>query len=150
MVTDSHQRASLRWFPRLNRHIMQEPDTGVRYTRAPLGTALVTLLFDRERHLDLAVSHGMAINLEAKDLAEKFRAGTFPQPGWEEAARQSALEGRRDLLRALRHSLFWLAGITALALTVLWGAGNLSPDLPIAWHKVLGGTGVPDRVVGTL
>jgi hypothetical protein len=84
---------------------MQQRETGSDwYKRAPLWTALVVLLFDEEKYLDFAVSHGMAVNLEARDLAEKFRAGTFPPPGWEEAARHDAREGRLDLLRALRHS----------------------------------------------
>ena len=111
------------------------------YKRAPHWASVGVFFFNKQKYLDLAVSHGMAINLEAPDLAKKFHDGTFPPPGWEKRDRADASNGRSDLLRALRHSLYAMSIVTALALTVLWVAGKVNFDFPIAWPKVFGGTG---------
>jgi hypothetical protein len=115
---------------------MQRP-----FERAPLWPALIALFFNEEKYLDLAMSHGMAVDLEAADLAAKYKAGTFPKPGWEEDARVLARQGREELLSAFRSSLVVLVAITFLAIASLSIAGNISPDLPVAWAKVFSAVG---------
>ena len=121
---------------------MQQPSsTQGPFERAPLWPALIALFLNEEKYLNLAISHGMAVNLEATDLAAKYKAGAFPSPGWEKDARALARQGREELLTAFRSAFAALVATTFLAIASLWIAGNISPNLPVAWAKVLSAAG---------
>lgn len=111
------------------------------FKRAPLWPALIALFFREEKYLNLAISHGIAVNLEAAHQAAAYKVGTFPPSGWEQNARVVARQGREELLSAFCSSFAALAATTFLAIASLWIAGNISPNLPVAWAKVLSAAG---------
>ena len=85
----------------------------------------------------MAVSHGMAINLEANDLRRAFDGGRYPEFGWEVEARRSADEHARALRAGLGSALaitvaFALAGVVLAAFL-----GKIHPALPPDWGKVM-------------
>lgn len=102
---------------------------------------MFALLFNEEKYLAMALSHGMAMNLEAPDLAELHRAGTFPKAGWEQEATQYARQGMEEIRSALASSFATLAGITVASVLALSIAGSISPYLPVSWAKVLSASG---------
>lgn len=85
----------------------------------------------------MAVSHGMAVNLEATDLRQAFDEGRFPSAGWEIGARLSADAHAKELRGGM-----WSALTTTLAFafagTILAAAlGKVHPGLPLDWGKTL-------------
>jgi len=79
----------------------------------------------------------MARNLTAADLAASYKAGTFPPPGWEQVARADARQGMEEIRTALWRAFATVTFTTFLAVALLWVAGNVSSNLPVAWGKVL-------------
>lgn len=107
------------------------------YARASKSKALLCLLFSHETYLDMAVSHVMAINLEASDLRQRFEEGSFPTPGWKAKARLSAdahaKELRGGMWSALKATMaFAMAGLMLAALL-----GKVHPALTLDWGKAL-------------
>lgn len=107
------------------------------FTRASSPKAFLCFLFRHETYLDMAVSHGLAINLEASDLRRAFDEGRFPSAGWEIEARLSADAHAKELGDGI-----WSALMTTLAFaiagTILAAAlGKVHPALPLDWGKIL-------------
>ena len=64
--------------------------------------ALRCLLFSYDQYLDMAVSHGMAVNLQASDIRQAFDEGRYPTPGWEVEARATADKHATELKAGMR------------------------------------------------
>jgi hypothetical protein len=107
------------------------------FARAPSLQALYCLLFRREKYLDMAVSHGMAINLESDDLRQLFDDGKYPRAGWETEARASADAHANELRAGLRSALITTIAFAFAGLLVAAFLGKVHPSLPWDWGKVL-------------
>lgn len=103
--------------------------------------AALAFLFVRKAYIRMAVSHGMAINLEARDLATAFKNGTYPEIGWESLAEAAARDFANALQRALAGTLVFSIGAAGFALSILFFYGRISFEFPLAIPKALGGVG---------
>jgi anti-sigma factor RsiW len=109
--------------------------------RAEARAASFAFLFARQRYLDLALQHNLAINIEAPDMRKMFERGDYPQPDWEGQARATAASHAGQLGSGLWTSLitaaiFLLAGLVAAAMF-----GELAPDLSFAPAKFISTVG---------
>lgn len=112
-------------------------DTRPSFKRVSPFLGAVTFLFNRRKYIDLAVHHGMAINLEAPDLLRCYQVGTFPKAGWESEAAEAARANAKRIDRAIWSSFgVTLACAIAAALAAAY-FGKLSPELPFSWSKAL-------------
>lgn len=107
------------------------------FSRAPLLSALKAFFVDEREYLRLALSHVMAVNLEAPDLMKKHQAGEYPIPGWEAEVEGYARQGLLELRAALRRSFMQLLLVVLLAAAVVWAAGGISISMPVSWPKLL-------------
>lgn len=112
-------------------------NTTASFARASSAKAFLCLLFRHEKYLDWAVSHGMAINLEAQDLRLAFDAGKFPPAGWEVDARLDAAVHAHELKRGLFSALATTLAFAAAGLALAAISGKVHPGLPWDWGKVL-------------
>lgn len=80
-------------------HVGYHP--AVTFTRANLYAATFAMIFSRDRYLDMAGRHNMAINLESSDCLTAHQAGQYPAVGWERELRMSSKAAVEDLLTAL-------------------------------------------------
>lgn len=111
------------------------------YIHATPWRSLVVLLLSRRAFIRRAVSHSMAVNLEAPDLRARHHDGTYPSPGWAASARQQASDATAELCRAVWWSFAILVLVSLAASGVLFLVGKLEPDLPISASKALGAVG---------
>jgi hypothetical protein len=107
------------------------------FAEAPRAKALCCLLFSYERYLDLAVSHGMAINLKANDLRRAYDEGRFPKPGWEVEARVGADNHAKELKVGMRSAFTTTVAFAVAGLVLAAILGKVHPDLPVDWGKVM-------------
>lgn len=108
-----------------------------QFSRARTSSAFFCLLFKYERYLEMAVSHGMAINLEAADLRRLFDQGRFPRVGWEVEARSNADAHAKELKAGLRSSLLTTLAFAAAGIALLLALGKIHPALPPDWGKAM-------------
>ena len=57
----------------------------------------LAFIFRKEKYLEMAVNHGMAINLRAPDIKAAFEAGSYPKPTWRDEALLSEREHYKEL-----------------------------------------------------
>lgn len=85
----------------------------------------------------MAVLHGMAINLEADDLRQKFDSGSYPTAGWEAEARTHADAHGRELKGGILSALITTIAFALTGLLMASAFGKVHPSLPLDWGKVL-------------
>lgn len=107
------------------------------FARASSSTAFLCLLFRHEAYLDMAVSHGMAINLEANDLRKAFDEGRFPSTGWEIVARSDADAHAKELRGGMWSALTTTLAFAVAGLMLATVLGKIHPALPLDWGKML-------------
>ena len=123
-------------------NVMQQLSAAIHnFRHADPWRALATLARSRSDYVALAMSHGMAVNLEKPDLRKLHTEGAFPRPGWEGEAREDATRAMHSLLSALLNSFLALTVVAIAAIVVLLLRGAIAPDLPVSWPKVLGTAG---------
>jgi hypothetical protein len=112
------------------------------YKRAKVPLAALDFVFARKRYLQLAVRHGMAINLEARDLRESYEKGQFPKEGWEKEALDGAAEAAMQVQGHLISSFLFILLGALVAVSIGIFVGSLSIQLPIDAAGVIafGGT----------
>lgn len=81
--------------------------------------------------------HGMAVNLEADDLRQKFDNGCYPTEGWETEARKSADAHAKELKDGIRSALTTTMAFALAGLLLAAALGKVHPSLPVDWGKVL-------------
>jgi hypothetical protein len=107
------------------------------FKRASPSGAFVCFLFRYDKYLDMAVEHGMALNLEAHDLRAAYEAGRFPSANWQEEARSTADESARELKQSMKSALKTTLVFAATGLIVAVLLGKVHPTNPVDWGKVL-------------
>ena len=85
----------------------------------------------------MAISHEMAITLEAKDIHAKYENGEYPQAGWDAEARENARKAANHLLFKLFKSLCWILAGAAVAIAVGFQSGTVHLFYPIDIAKCL-------------
>lgn len=109
----------------------------ISFERASCAKAFLCFLFKHNTYLDMAVSHRMAISLEASDLRRAFDEGKYPNFGWEAEARSSAAEHARELRRGMWSALMTTLTFAAVGLALAAVFGKVHPALPWDWSKLL-------------
>lgn len=99
------------------------------------------LVFNRQLLINTAVSHGMAVNLESKDILASYEAKKYPPPGWEIEAIANASHAIDKLSKALWSTFVAVLVVALLAIIIAYSAGILAPNLPIAVGKVTSAAG---------
>lgn len=107
------------------------------YKRANLLLATLCFLFVRKKYLSMAVSHGMAVKLEAADLRSAYEKGDWPKEDWEQEAMEVAEKAANHIQSKLVDSFIWVALGAAVAIGIGYGAGSLSITCPISHSKVV-------------
>ena len=79
----------------------------MKYKQANLFKAPIVLLFSKNKYIEMAIYHNMAINLKAKDLNEMFLRGEYPAEGWEVSYKKIAEQKRKHLINKLCVSFCW-------------------------------------------
>jgi hypothetical protein len=125
-------------------------NTAASFARASSVKALLCFFIKPETYLDMAVSHEMAIHLEASDLRRSFDDGKFPSAGWEFDARLSAATHARELRRGMCSALTTTIAFAAVGLALAAILGKVHPALPLDWGKLLGVVGGLLAAWGTL
>jgi hypothetical protein len=108
----------------------QEP----RLTSSSKG--LLSLLAGRERYLNVAVEHGLAVDLEKKQFKDAFTAGTYPSSVQLGSTRAYCSLGIEQVIKDLGHALLWTVGALAIGLIVAALCGSISFTLPPSPSKI--------------
>jgi len=88
------------------------------YKRANIAKALVYFLFARRKYIELAITHSMALNLEAPDLRKKFEEGTFPPEDWEANYSAETEKAANQVHHGLWTSFLWVLTVFIIALGI--------------------------------
>lgn len=107
------------------------------FARASAAKAFICFLFRHQTYLDMAVSHGMAINLEARDLRRAFEEGKFPSAGWEADARVSAAKHAQELRKGMLSALISTIAFASVGLVLAAVLGKVHPTLPLDFGKLM-------------
>ena len=107
------------------------------FQRAKSTTAFLCFLFNRKAYLDMAVSHEMAVNLEASDLRRAFEAGNFPNSAWEAEARLRVADSANELMQGMKSALTSTVVFAALGIALAAMFGKIDPTLPLDYGKFL-------------
>jgi hypothetical protein len=76
------------------------------FRKANLFLGLLAFMVWKEKYLEMAVNHNMAINLEASDLKKQFEAGKFPPPNWNKEYLSNAQMQYKVLSKSIYGSFF--------------------------------------------
>jgi hypothetical protein len=101
------------------------------FKRANVPLAAVYLFFARKRYLELAIYHGMAINLEAPDLRASYEKGMFPKKGWEISFLADVSADAVRLQKSMVSSFLLISVGAFLAAAFGLLSGNLNFQLPL-------------------
>ena len=85
----------------------------------------------------MAVSHDMALNLEASDLRKVFDEGRFPNPRWEKETRSAVDQRAQELKNGMLSALITTFILAAIGLSLTAIFGKVHPALPLDWGKIL-------------
>ena len=107
------------------------------FQRAKVPLAALYFIFARKRFLQLAVWHGMAINLEAPDLRAHFEKGDYPKKGWEIAELQDAAADAKRIQKSLVSSFLLIALGAAFAVAIGLLGGSLEIERSLNAVNVL-------------
>ena len=99
----------------------------MKYKQANLFNAPIVLLFSKNKYIEMAIYHNMAINLKAKDLNEMFLRGEYPAEGWEVSYKKIAEQKRKHLINKLCVSFCWILVASFLAIVFGFFTCNLFP-----------------------
>ena len=104
----------------------------------------------RRAHLDHAISHNLAAELTSPQMAEGFRHGRWPPPGWQAQATADATERflrlRKDIVYCALAALF----VLVLAVIVAASFGRIDTALPVDQGKVVSSFGATVAAWGAL
>lgn len=103
--------------------------------------AAAAILFSRERYLELAIEHNLAINIRAADMRALFDRGEYPKTGWEQEERNSAAAHAEQLVSGLRASFLTSLGFLLMGLLAAAALGKVAPSLPFSEAKILSTVG---------
>lgn len=107
------------------------------YQRANIFKAVIYFLFSRKRYIDLAVDHGMALNLEAKDqLKRAEEGGESVLKGWEENYRSGYINMTMTIRKALWEALAFIMLVAFIAVLVGINFGKISSSLSIDYMRI--------------
>jgi hypothetical protein len=107
------------------------------FARAAPGKALFCFVFRYQTYLDMAVEHGMAVNLARPDLRRAYEVGTFPAADWRAEARRIADENANNLKRSMQSALLTTIAFVAVGFVMAVLLGKVNPSLPRDWGKIL-------------
>ena len=85
----------------------------------------------------MAVSHGMAINLESSDLRRAFDEGKFPRADWRTEARLTAAGHAKELRGGIWTALITTSAFAIAGLVLAAMLGKVHPGFPMDWGKLL-------------
>jgi hypothetical protein len=100
--------------------------------------AAIAVVFRPSAYVRLGLTHELAVNLQAKDLAAAYGRGEFPAQGWQAEARQRIHEQGCLVRSGLFASFAVTVAFLAVGLAIAALAGTVSVALPVAPGKVLG------------
>ena len=103
------------------------------------------LVFSKAKFLEIAVSHGMAVNLEDMDQAKRaHERGIELLVRWEETYRTDYSEMQQAISAALWSSFWIILSVMLAACLIGYYSGRIGPALPIDIPKAIAfvGTGL--------
>ncbi len=103
----------------------------MEFKRANTYKAVFLFFFSRKKYIALAINHSMAINLEAQDILNKYKEGTYPVVGWENEAIKSAEEAAKQVSKGLWGAFGSILMAAIIALAVDYYLGSINPFLSI-------------------
>lgn len=109
----------------------------MEFKRANKLKAVVLFFFSQKRYHALAVSHSMAVDLEAKDLRAAFEKGTFPSEEQRTKSDENIRWFTSHLHKKLRESFLWVLSACVVALASAYIAGTLSAILEPSISRIL-------------
>lgn len=98
-------------------------------------------LFSVAGHLQLALPHNLAAELESEQMASAYRAGTFPPLNWTAETSRQSEERLHQLRRSLLLSGTVAAALSAAALVVAAAFGKVHPSLPVDYGRCVSSLG---------
>lgn len=107
------------------------------HSRVTPWRALFPMLFARERYLDLAVHHAVALCSTNAQYQQSYAAGVFPSPQWIAETRSDLAAHATVVVRCFWSSLFVTCALVAVALLVALLLGRVAPDRPLDIGKFL-------------
>jgi hypothetical protein len=94
-------------------------------------------MFSTARHLELAVAHNLAAELESEQISTAYKSGSFPPAGWVSKAIRQATGELRLLRRSLVVSGLLAAALSAAAIIVAVALGKVHPSFPPDYGKCI-------------
>lgn len=111
------------------------------FAKANTLKALLLFVTAEEKYLDLAVAHGMAVNLQAPDLRRAFDQGQFPKVGWENEARESAHKFAAELRRGIASAFIATFLVVGVGVAIAWMLGKVGAHMNADPGKILSASG---------
>ena len=99
--------------------------------------AVLPMLFARERFIELAIAHSLALCAANSQYQSAMAQGQFPSASWEAETRANLTKYTTSLLRAFWSSLGVTCAFIALGVIAALLFGRLSPDRPLDLGKLL-------------
>jgi hypothetical protein len=114
-----------------------DPLVNPKFAYAKPWYSLLLLFLNRPRFIELAISHSMAVSLEASDLQRLHSAGKFLKIDWKVDAEKQAKEASKVLYAAFLTSFLWMLAASCLSILVAVLFEKISFELTISISKLL-------------
>lgn len=107
------------------------------YYKANTLTAIFCYVFNRTCYLSMAVSHNMAVNLEASDLKKLHDEGKYPTDEKLKETKKNADKSAALLQKKILQSLGWTVLILVVTIAIGYVTKAIHPSLPFNVKYVL-------------
>lgn len=97
---------------------------------------LLAFIFWKEKYLNMAVIHGVAVNLKSADIKAAFEAGNYPKQGWREEALLSEQRHYKQLSKSFYGSLLKTAVLAVIGIIAAYFIGLIDFEMALSTSKV--------------
>tara|TARA_R110000868_G_scaffold411279_1_gene702650 strand:+ start:301 stop:798 length:498 start_codon:yes stop_codon:yes gene_type:complete len=103
---------------------------------------LLAFIFRKEKYLNMAVIHGMAVNLKSADIKAAFEAGNYPKQDWRKEALLSEQRHYKQLSKSFYGSLLKTAVLAVIGIVAAYFIGLVDLEMAFSTSKVFVFSGV--------
>jgi len=113
------------------------------YKKANTVVAIFLILFCRQKYIDAAISHSIAISIQDKDLGKLYEAGKHPTPESLVETRKNIVKFSELLQKKIIKSFLWASGIAIIIVLVGYYTGKIHYSFSFDIEHIL-------SIIGTL
>jgi hypothetical protein len=102
----------------------------------------LALIFWKDKYLEMAVNHDMAVNLKASDIKAAFEAGSYPKQSWREEALLSEQRHYRQLSKSFYGSFLKTTALAVMVIAASYFIGLVGLEMALSSSKAFAYLGI--------